>query len=44
MKNFKKLSKGELKKIQGGIAPACCLSWNPVLRECRRWDYSCLNP
>ncbi|WP_181950777.1 bacteriocin class II family protein [Chryseobacterium vrystaatense] len=44
MKNFKKLSSVELKKIQGGQAPACCLSWNPATRECRRWDFNCLNP
>ncbi|WP_116094666.1 bacteriocin-like protein [Chryseobacterium sp. 5_R23647] len=44
MKNLKKLSKKDLRKIQGGQARACCLSWNPILRECRSWDYNCLNP
>jgi bacteriocin-like protein len=44
MKNLKALSKKDLTKIQGGQAPLCCLSWNPVLRECRRWDENCLNP
>lgn len=43
MKNLKKLSKTELKKVQGGQAPRCCIGWNPVLRECRDYDYNCLN-
>ncbi|MDV7698157.1 hypothetical protein N6B72_14610 [Chryseobacterium soli] len=36
--NMKKLKKGELKTIKGGIAPIGCNNWNPLLRCCRAWD------
>jgi hypothetical protein len=36
--NMKKLKKGELETIKGGIIPIGCNNWNPVGRCCRAWD------
>lgn len=37
--NSKKLSKRELKSIQGGYAPFGCMKWNPVAQCCKLWDF-----
>lgn len=42
MKNLKKLSAVDLKKIQGGAAPRCCIDWDPIKRYCSEWDLNCL--
>ncbi|HBV14650.1 hypothetical protein [Chryseobacterium carnipullorum] len=36
--NMRKLKKGELKTIKGGIVPIGCNSWDPRKRCCRSWD------
>ncbi|WP_306351934.1 hypothetical protein [Flavobacterium sp. '19STA2R22 D10 B1'] len=43
LKGSQILSKAEQKSIKGGKAPACCLRWKPIERECTLWDYNCLN-
>jgi len=42
MKNLKKISNENLKKIQGGAAPKCCLDWDPKTKNCSQWDFNCL--
>ena len=27
---MKKLQKDELKKVNGGMAPKCCIDWDPI--------------
>jgi len=41
MKNLKKLNRGELRTIKGGIIPIGCNSWDGRNRCCREWapDY-----
>lgn len=34
---FRKLNKGELKTIKGGITPRDCMSWDTRLRCCKKW-------
>lgn len=41
---MKKLQKDELKKVNGGMAPKCCIDWDPIKRRCEMWDGGCLNP
>ena len=31
---MKKLQKDELKKVNGGMAPKCCIDWDPIKRRC----------
>jgi len=38
MKNVKKISKRDLKTIQGGRAPNGCIGWNPRLMCCASWQ------
>ncbi|MDR6920659.1 MULTISPECIES: bacteriocin-like protein [Chryseobacterium] len=41
MKNLKKLNRGELRTIKGGIIPLGCNRWDGRNRCCREWapDY-----
>ncbi|WP_108721121.1 bacteriocin [Elizabethkingia ursingii] len=39
---MKKLQKNELKKVIGGMAPKCCIDWDPIKRRCYQWDFGCL--
>ncbi len=41
---MKKIERNDLKKVQGGKIPYCCLKWNPLTRVCSEWDANCLNP
>lgn len=41
--NMKKLKKGELKTIKGGIIPIGCINWDPRKRCCRSWDDDHMN-
>lgn len=38
MKNLKKVSRQELKKVSGGIAPKCCSYYPP------QWQHCCPTP
>jgi hypothetical protein len=42
LEGTQKLTKNEQKSVNGGKAPACCLTWNPITRVCSRWDQACL--
>ncbi|MCL1670370.1 hypothetical protein [Elizabethkingia ursingii] len=45
MKNLKTLKRDELRVIGGGMAPRCCIGWNPITKECRGgYDPNCENP
>ncbi|AJW63511.1 hypothetical protein VO54_02039 [Elizabethkingia miricola] len=39
MKNLKTLKREELRVIGGGMAPRCCIGWNPITKECRGGYY-----
>jgi hypothetical protein len=45
MENLKALKRDELRVIGGGMAPRCCIGWNPITKECRGgYDPNCENP
>ncbi len=43
LEGTRNLSTEELKKINGGRVPLCCLDWDPIKKVCYNYDPNC-NP